>query len=140
MKLKLVSELSAAFSIANSTYVLTRVFIIGFSALIFGYGLEQADQSFDYASGNFNIPAVRYSVLATVLIFQTYLLYKFVKQQLEIARESQATVVTKLKSKQKSKSKKESKKSAASNEDDSADDNKKNLRNRSTPKSTPKAK
>ena len=95
--------------IANAVYVLVRFLIIGFSVLVFGYGLGQLPQQLDYPSGNFNIPAIQYSVLAVVLIFQSYLFYQFIKKQMDIARENSAPVVTKSKPKPKSKSKKECK-------------------------------
>lgn len=55
----------------------------------------------DYATGNFNIPAVQFSAAFVISLFQGYLLYVFVAKQIKRARENAAPVVVKTKPKQK---------------------------------------
>ncbi|KAG7199486.1 hypothetical protein KM043_014108 [Ampulex compressa] len=121
-----------SFLVANSVYVFVRVAILAIAALVFLYGLSQTESSFDYITGHFNIPAVRYSALSITAFFQLYLLYVFIMKQVKRARENVVPVVVKTKPKQKSK-KKEGKKSTLSEDDDLPEVDqatKKNLRSR----------
>lgn len=71
------------------------------SGVVFLYGLRKSDFAFDYATGNFNIPAVQYTGISVIVFFQCYLLYFFVMKQIKRARENAAPVVVKAKPKQK---------------------------------------
>lgn len=125
-----------AFFIANSSYVFVHVASLAIASLVFLYGLSQVEGSFDIATGNFNIPAVRFSALGIIVVFQTYLAYVFIKRQIKRARENVVPVQTAVKSKLKSK-KKEGKKSAVSEDDDLPEVDqatKKHLRSRSSAK------
>ena len=125
-----------AFLVSNSVYVFVRVATIAIASLIFLYGLSQVESEFDYATGNFNIPAIRFSALTITVVFQVYLSHVFIKRQMKRARENAIPVQVAVKSKQKSK-KKEGKKSAASEDDDLPEVDqatKKNLRSRSSAK------
>lgn len=106
-----------AFFIANSSYVFVHVASLAIASLVFLYGLSQVESSFDIATGNFNIPAVRFSALSIIVMFQTYLGYVFIKRQIKRARENVVPVQTTVKSKLKSK-KKEGKKSVVFEDDD----------------------
>ncbi|KAK9299283.1 hypothetical protein QLX08_007641 [Tetragonisca angustula] len=125
-----------AFLVANSVYVSVRVATVAIAALVFLYGLSQVESVFDFATGNFNIPVIRFTALSYIIIFQIYLSYIFVSRQMKRARENVVHVQTVVKSKQKSK-KKEGKKSAMSEDDDLPEVDqatKKNLRSRSSTK------
>lgn len=125
-----------SFLIANSTYVFVHVTTVVLSGVVFLYGLRKSDFAFDYATGNFNIPAVQYTGISVIVFFQCYLLYFFVMKQIKRARENAAPVVVKAKPKQKPR-KREGKKSALSEDDDLPEVDqatKKNLRNRSSAK------
>ncbi|XP_014471135.1 PREDICTED: translocating chain-associated membrane protein 1 [Dinoponera quadriceps] len=125
-----------SFLIANSAYVFARVASIALSAVVFLYGLRKLENKFDYVTGSFNIPAVQYTVVSVISLFQGYLLYLFAVKQIKLARENAAPVVVKAKPKQKSR-KREGKKSAQSEDDELPEVDqatKKNLRNRSSTK------
>ncbi|EFN85260.1 translocating chain-associated membrane protein 1 [Harpegnathos saltator] len=125
-----------SFLIANSTYVFARVATIVLSAVVFIYGLRQQENKFDYATGNFNIPAVQYTAISVISFSQGYLLYLLIAKQLKRARENAVPVVVKTKPKQKSR-KREGKKSAQSEDDELPEVDqatKKNLRNRPSAK------
>ena len=126
-----------AFLVANSTYVFAHVATLAIASLVFLYGLSQVESTFDAAAGNFNIPAVRFSALSIIVVFQAYLAYVFIKRQIKRARENAVPVqTTSVKSKLKSK-KKEGKKSAVSEDDDLPEVDqatKKHLRSRSSAK------
>ncbi|XP_043521118.1 translocating chain-associated membrane protein 1 [Frieseomelitta varia] len=125
-----------AFLVANSVYVSVRVATVAIAALVFLYGLSQVESVFDFATGNFNIPVIRFTALSYIIIFQIYLSYIFVSRQMKRARENVVHVQTVVKSKQKSK-KKEGRKSAMSEDDDLPEVDqatKKNLRSRSSTK------
>ncbi|XP_011499145.1 PREDICTED: translocating chain-associated membrane protein 1-like 1 [Ceratosolen solmsi marchali] len=128
----------ASFYVANSMFVIARILTVLISALVFVYGLNQIDSTLNCAEGNFNIPAVRYSALAAVLVLQFYMLYVFLQYQKKRARENEVFVVSKVKVlKQKQKKKETSKKSGGSEDDEQhdADQNiRKNLRSRSSTK------
>lgn len=94
-----------AFLIANPVYIAVRIISIAVAALVFFYGLSQTESSLDYASGNFNIPAIRYSALGGITLFQLGLLFRFIKSQRKVGQDSNAQVVNKSKSKQKPKKK-----------------------------------
>ena len=94
-----------AFLVANSVYVSVRVTTVAIAALVFLYGLSQVESVFDFATGNFNIPVIRFTALSYIIIFQIYLSYIFVSRQMKRARENVVHVQTVVKSKQKSKKK-----------------------------------
>ncbi|KAL2721584.1 translocating chain-associated membrane protein 1 [Vespula maculifrons] len=124
------------FMIANSVYVFVRVTSIMLTVVIFFYGFNQIESSFDYSTGNFNIPIVQYTVLSVIVFFQSYLLQTFIMKQIQRARENTTPVVTKVKPKQKLK-KKEGKKSTLSEDDELPEVDqatKNNLRSRSSTK------
>ena len=98
-----------AFLVANSVYVSVRVATVAIATLVFLYGLSQVESVFDFATGNFNVPVIRFTTLSYIIIFQIYLSYIFVSRQMKRARENVVHVQTVVKSKQKSK-KKEGKK------------------------------
>ncbi|XP_043284623.1 translocating chain-associated membrane protein 1 [Venturia canescens] len=126
-----------AFMLANCVFVVVRIATILLSALVLVYGLGQLDESFSYATGNYNIPAVRYSLLGAIVVFQAYLLYVFGKYQLRRSRESSAPVISKIKPKQQRPKKKDAKKGTLSEDDDLPEVDqatKKNLRSRSSAK------
>ncbi|KAI4486228.1 hypothetical protein M0802_012441 [Mischocyttarus mexicanus] len=125
-----------SFLIANSVYVFVRIASLVLAVLVFLYGFNQIESSFDYNTGNFNIPVIRYTVLSVVVFFQIYLLHAFIMKQIKRARENTTPVVTKVKPKQKLK-KKEGKKSTLSEDDELPEVDqatKKNLRSRSSTK------
>ncbi|XP_047347631.1 translocating chain-associated membrane protein 1 [Vespa velutina] len=124
------------FLIANSIYVFVRIASLVLTFIVFFYGFNQIESSFDYSTGNFNIPIVQYTVLSVIIFFQIYLLHKFVMRQIKRARENTTPVITKIKPKQKLK-KKEGKKSTLSEDDELPEVDqatKKNLRSRSSTK------
>ncbi|KAL2734204.1 translocating chain-associated membrane protein 1 [Vespula squamosa] len=124
------------FLIANSVYVFIRIASLVLTILVFLYGFNQNESSFDYSVGNFNIPIVQYTVLSVIVFFQIYLLHTFVMRQIKRARENTTPVVTKVKPKQKLK-KKEGKKPTLSEDDELPEVDqatKKNLRSRSSTK------
>ncbi|XP_031847748.1 translocating chain-associated membrane protein 1 [Nomia melanderi] len=124
------------FLVANSIYVFVRVATLTLATLVFLYGLSQTESVFDYDTGNFNIPLVRFSALGLIAIFEGYLSYMYVTKQIKRTRENTTSVQVVTKSKQKSK-KKEGKKPAASEDDDLPEVDqatKKNLRSRSSAK------
>lgn len=90
-----------SFLIANSVYAFVHVASLVLAAVVFLYGLSQIESSFDYSTGNFNIPIVQYSVLSVIAVFKIYLLYTFVMRQIKRTRENTTPVVTKVKPKQK---------------------------------------
>lgn len=92
-----------SFLVANSTYAFARIATIALTCVVFLYGLRKQEFKFDYATGNFNIPAVQFSAALVISLFQGYLLYYFVAKQIKRARENAAPVVMKTKPKQKPK-------------------------------------
>ncbi|XP_035731589.1 translocating chain-associated membrane protein 1-like isoform X1 [Vespa mandarinia] len=124
------------FLIANSIYVFVHIASLVLTFIVFFYGFNQIESSFDYSTGNFNIPIVQYTVLSVIIFFQIYLLHKFVMRQIKRARENTTPVITKIKPKQKLK-KKEGKKTTLSEDDELPEVDqatKKNLRSRSSTK------
>lgn len=91
-----------SFLVANSAYVFARVASIALSAVVFLYGLRKLENKLDYVTGNFNVPAVQYTAVSVVSLFQGYLLYVLAAKQIKRARENAAPVVVKTKPKQKS--------------------------------------
>ncbi|KAM0731317.1 Translocating chain-associated membrane protein 1-like 1 [Formica fusca] len=125
-----------SFLIANSTYAFARLATIVLTVVVFLYGLRKLEFNFDYDTGNFNTPAVQFSAVSIISLFQAYLLYYFIAKQIKRARENAAPVVVKTKPKQKLR-KREGKKSALSEDDDLPEVDqatKKNLRNRPSAK------
>jgi len=92
-----------SFLVANSTYAFVRIVTIILSALVFLYGLRKVEFKFDYATGTFNTPAVHFSAVFIISLFQGYLLYLFVAKQIKRARENVTPVIVKTKPKQKQK-------------------------------------
>ncbi|KAL0109025.1 hypothetical protein PUN28_014254 [Cardiocondyla obscurior] len=125
-----------SFLVANATYTLMRIATITFTCIVFGVSiLTKENLKFEYATGNFSAPVVQITVLSTILLFQAYLLYIFIRKQVKRSGETTSLVV-KTKPKQKSK-KREGKKSALSEDDDLPEVDqatKKNLRNRPSAK------
>lgn len=128
----------SAFMVGNAVFIFARVATLAFAALFYIYGLSKANESLDYAAGSFNIPVVRFGAFGLVALFQAYLLYDFVKRRSERARDSGATVKSKVKVvKQQRPKKKEAKKTAGSEDDDLPEVDqatKKNLRSRTAAK------
>ncbi|XP_029167981.1 translocating chain-associated membrane protein 1 [Nylanderia fulva] len=125
-----------SFLVANSTYMFARLATIILTVVVFLYGLRKLEFSFDYDTGNFNTPAVQFSAVSVISLFQSYLLYYFIAKQIKRARENAAPVVVKTKPKQKLR-KRDGKKSALSEDDDLPEVDqatKKNLRNRPSAK------
>ncbi|XP_066588266.1 translocating chain-associated membrane protein 1 [Prorops nasuta] len=120
-----------AFLIANAIYIFARIATFALTALVFLYGLNQVEPSFNFSTGNFNTPIVQYSILSIITIFQAHLLYVFIKRQVKYAKENAAPVVIRTKSKQKLK-KKDGKKPVSEDDDLPEVDQatKKHLRNR----------
>ncbi|XP_058792803.1 translocating chain-associated membrane protein 1-like 1 [Phymastichus coffea] len=112
----------ASFLVANSVFIATRIITILLSTLVFFYGLGQVKSTFNLAEGNFNIPPIRYSALAAILVFQFYMLFAFLKYQRKRAAANGAPAISsKVKViKQKPKKKEASKKSGGS-EDETAE-------------------
>ncbi|CAK9802596.1 Translocating chain-associated membrane protein 1-like 1 [Anthophora quadrimaculata] len=94
-----------AFLVANSVYVFARVATLAIATLVFLYGLNKVESTFDFAAGNFNNLVVRFSALSIIVGFQGYLSYVFIKRQIKRAQENAAPVQTAVKSKQKLKRK-----------------------------------
>lgn len=92
---------TVSFLVANSTYVFARLATIVLTVVMFLYGLRKLEFNFDYDSGNFNVPAVQFSAVSIISLFQAYLLYYFIAKQIKRARENAAPVVVKTKPKQK---------------------------------------
>ncbi|KAL6429284.1 hypothetical protein ACFW04_008178 [Cataglyphis niger] len=90
-----------SFLVANSTYAFARVTTIVLTVVVFLYGLRKQEFNFDYDTGNFNTPAVQFSAVSIISLFQAYLLYHFIAKQIKRARENAAPVVVKAKPKQK---------------------------------------
>ena len=86
-----------AFLLSNSVFLIARAATIILSALFFGFGLGQIESSFNFAEGNFNIPAIRFPALAAFLLFQLYMIYVFLKYQYKRARENEPVVASKAK-------------------------------------------
>lgn len=84
--------LSVAFMFANSIFITARILSVLTAALVFIYGLSKVDSTLSFGEGKFNIPAVRFSAAAAVLVFQFYMLYVFLKYQYKRARENGAPV------------------------------------------------
>lgn len=125
------------FLVANSIYIFVRVATLAIANLVFLYGLSQVDNVFDYETGNFNIPLIRFPALGLIVVFQAYLSYVYSTRQLKRTRENATAVPVVTKPKQKPK-KKEGKKPALSEDDDLPEVDqatKKNLRSRSSTKS-----
>lgn len=92
---------AVSFMIANSTYVFVHVATIVLSGVVFLYGLRKTEYKFDYATGTYNTPAVHFSAVFIISLFQGYLLYLFVAKQIKRARENAAPVAVKKQPKQK---------------------------------------
>lgn len=92
---------AVSFLIANSTYMFARLATIVLTVVVFLYGLRKLEFNFDYDTGNFNTPAVQFSAVSIISLFQGYLLYYFIAKQIKRTRENAAPVVVKTKPKQK---------------------------------------
>lgn len=126
-----------AFLVGNSAYVLGRVATLGIGGLVLLYGLGQVESKFDYATGNMNVPAVRFLGMGALLLFEGYLSYLFITREMKRLRENAVPAPVTVKPKQKLR-KKEGKKSSVVPEDDDLPEvdqaTKKNLRSRSAAK------
>lgn len=94
---------TVSFLIANLIYAFVRIATIVLSGVVFLYGLRKVEFKLDYATGTFNTPAVHFSVVFVISLFQGYLLYLFVAKQVKRSHENAALVVVKTKLKQKQK-------------------------------------
>ncbi|XP_071491864.1 translocating chain-associated membrane protein 1-like isoform X1 [Diadema antillarum] len=85
------TELSApCFTLWAILFLLVRLSIISLTTLTVWFGLGRIEsQGFDFASGNFNSPISRLSILAAVCLFQAWLIFNFLMFQLRRRRESQ---------------------------------------------------
>lgn len=87
-------------------YIIVRVATLAIITLVtFLFGFNQGESTFDLATGNFNVPAIRFSAIGIVIMFQAYLSYVFITRQIKRARENATPVQTAVKSKQKLKKK-----------------------------------
>uniref|UniRef100_A0A6I8R9H3 Translocating chain-associated membrane protein n=1 Tax=Xenopus tropicalis TaxID=8364 RepID=A0A6I8R9H3_XENTR len=69
-------------------FVLGRLLTLILSVLTVGFGLARAEnQELDLSNGNFNILAIRISVLASICITQAFMMWKFINFQLRRWRE-----------------------------------------------------
>ncbi|CAI9578031.1 unnamed protein product [Staurois parvus] len=69
-------------------FVLGRLLTLILSVLTVGFGLARAEnQVLDISNGNFNILAIRISVLASICITQAFMMWKFINFQLRRWRE-----------------------------------------------------
>ncbi|KAK4827777.1 hypothetical protein QYF61_021522 [Mycteria americana] len=76
------------FSLWAVLFVLGRLLTLILSVLTFGFGLARAeDQQLNFSTGNFNILAVRISVLASICMAQAFMMWKFINFQLRRWRE-----------------------------------------------------
>ncbi|XP_009993902.1 PREDICTED: translocating chain-associated membrane protein 1 [Chaetura pelagica] len=76
------------FSLWAVLFVLARLLTLILSVLTFGFGLARAeDQQLNFSTGNFNILAVRISVLASICLAQAFMMWKFINFQLRRWRE-----------------------------------------------------
>ncbi|KQK83600.1 translocating chain-associated membrane protein 1-like protein [Amazona aestiva] len=76
------------FSLWAVLFVLGRLLTLILSVLTFGFGLARAeDQQLNFSTGNFNILAVRISVLASICMTQAFMMWKFINFQLRRWRE-----------------------------------------------------
>uniref|UniRef100_A0A8D0FFM9 TLC domain-containing protein n=1 Tax=Strix occidentalis caurina TaxID=311401 RepID=A0A8D0FFM9_STROC len=76
------------FSLWAVLFVLARLLTLILSVLTFGFGLARAeDQQLNFSTGNFNILAVRISVLASICMAQAFMMWKFINFQLRRWRE-----------------------------------------------------
>ncbi|XP_075682257.1 translocating chain-associated membrane protein 1 [Rhinoderma darwinii] len=76
------------FTVWAILFVLGRLLTLILSVLTVGFGLARAEnQVLDISSGNFNILAIRISVLASICIAQAFMMWKFINFQLRRWRE-----------------------------------------------------
>ncbi|OXB78750.1 UNVERIFIED_CONTAM: hypothetical protein H355_010683 [Colinus virginianus] len=76
------------FSLWAVLFVLGRLLTLILSVLTFGFGLARAEnQQLNFSTGNFNILAVRISVLASICLAQAFMMWKFINFQLRRWRE-----------------------------------------------------
>lgn len=80
--------ISVAFTVANLGYFAARLGSIALTALVFFYGLGQVKSSLDIATGNYNIPAIRYSGLGAIVLYQIYLAYLILQKVSKPSKES----------------------------------------------------
>lgn len=72
------------FTLWAALFVVARLLTLSLSVLAIGFGLSGSqNQSFDLATGNFNILAVRISALAAICLTQAYMMWKFINFQLK---------------------------------------------------------
>uniref|UniRef100_A0A8D0G896 TLC domain-containing protein n=1 Tax=Sphenodon punctatus TaxID=8508 RepID=A0A8D0G896_SPHPU len=76
------------FSLWAVLFVLGRLLTLILSVLTVGFGLARAEnQDLNFNTGNFNVLAVRISVLASICITQAFMMWKFINFQLRRWRE-----------------------------------------------------
>lgn len=64
------------------------------------YGLAlQENQGLDIKAGQFNTPAIRFSVLAGIILLQMYLIFKVISEEISRSKESAVSVQPAAKSK-----------------------------------------
>lgn len=74
---------------SNSILILSRLLSIIVSVLTLWYGLAlSGKETINIEEGYFNVAPVRLSLLAAICLFQAYLMFNFVSQQLSKVRES----------------------------------------------------
>ncbi|XP_030751449.1 translocating chain-associated membrane protein 1-like 1 [Sitophilus oryzae] len=101
--------------------------IIAVLTLWYGLSLRE-NQVLDIQNGQFNVPLIRFSVLAGIIVLQTYLIFKVFSQEISRSKESvSATTVPKPRAQKKEKSKK-AKKSEESDLPEVDQNTNKNLR------------
>uniref|UniRef100_A0A6I8N2E0 Translocating chain-associated membrane protein 1 n=1 Tax=Ornithorhynchus anatinus TaxID=9258 RepID=A0A6I8N2E0_ORNAN len=76
------------FSLWAVLFVLGRLLTLILSVLTVGFGLARAEnQELDLSAGNFNVLAVRITVLVSVCVTQAFMMWKFINFQLRRWRE-----------------------------------------------------
>ncbi|XP_038622629.1 translocating chain-associated membrane protein 1 isoform X1 [Tachyglossus aculeatus] len=76
------------FSVWAVLFVLGRLLTLILSVLTIGFGLARAEnQELDLSTGNFNVLAVRITVLVSVCVTQAFMMWKFINFQLRRWRE-----------------------------------------------------
>ncbi|NP_001086625.1 translocating chain-associated membrane protein 1-like 1 [Xenopus laevis] len=76
------------FTVWALLFVLGRLLTLILCVLTVGFGLARAEnQELDLSNGNFNILAIRISVLASICITQAFMMWKFINFQLRRWRE-----------------------------------------------------
>jgi len=81
---------STGFKVWNVVFVGARLVSIILALLTLNYGMStNADQAFNFITGNFNTPLIRLNVLVAVCLVQAWLLWNFIHFQLRRKREAE---------------------------------------------------